>query len=164
MVKRATVSSMYMLHAAAHLPLCLVRRYPKLSLCVVALYVLTGIGGWQTYVRYMQAQSEEGYAHYLQWVQRCNEKRAETDIAPEEPQPRRDGPHPFVRWCVPILPGVLMAKSGFTGTGRESDGERTFYENGGMRIVLYWGVGASEVLYLSQYFADGVLSEGLSGQ
>lgn len=135
------------------------RRKPGILLALATLYVLTGIGGWQTYVRYMQAQSDQSYAHYLQWVQRSNEKRAEAGMVPEMPQPRSDGPHPFVQWCVPVLPGVLMAKSGFTGTGRKDDGVRTFYENGGIRIVLYWGAGSSEVLSLSQYFADGVLSE-----
>ena len=145
--------------ASARLPQRLIRRHPKMLLCIAVLYVFTWIGGWQTYVRDMQTMADRDYVHYVQWEQRNNERRAQAGMASLTPNPRTDGPHPFVQWCVPILPGVLVAKSGFTGTGREDDGVRTFYENGGIRIVLYWVVRTSEVLPLSQYFADGVLSE-----
>src|ERR1700693_3043923 len=87
-------------------------RRKSFWLCLlVLLYAFTWIGGWITYAHQLQERAEGGYL----MAQKENEE-AEFEAHYSEYKPhliklREGGPTSRVWWCVPVLPGVLLADS-----------------------------------------------------
>jgi hypothetical protein len=54
---------------------------------------------------------------------------------------RAGGPWAEVHWCVPILPGLLIADSDYA-IGR-------LYGRGGIKLVLFYGNGSKELCFIS---------------
>lgn len=98
---------------------------------LVFLYAVTWIGGWITHARDLDESA---------WVSYRNAQKRSADWQATEPgmevpiflELRDDGPATGVDWCVPILPGVLLADS-YQVIG-PLDGR------GGVRVVFYYGV------------------------
>jgi hypothetical protein len=95
----------------------------------LVLYVATGIGGPRTHARQLQDKAQ---AAYLLAEQRVRDRGGLEQFLLE------DGPTYRVSWCIPVIPGVLLTWSGYSA-GPLARGE------GGLKIVLYYGVGTHEV-------------------
>lgn len=117
------------------------RSRKKILLAVVILYVATWIGG---YFSYSAALNRETLARY-KGAKRADQKYG--SLAPGDPvrwpvaRAGDHGPVCGINWCVPILPGVLIASS-YYYVG-------PLYGEDGVRIVCFYGVGcrASRLLY-----------------
>jgi hypothetical protein len=106
--------------------------------CVlVPMYAVTWIGGWISYAGQLREHTESAY----RFIERDNQKE-ETQAhwqgyKPHPTQLRPDGPKSGVYWCIPMLPGVLLADS------YESIGP--LYGEGGVYVILYYGVGCTKL-------------------
>ena len=52
----------------------------------------------------------------------------------------RGGPTSHVYWCFPLLPGVLLVDSDYC--------VGPMYAGGGVKVVLYYGIGSTEALHI----------------
>ncbi|HEV3144100.1 MAG TPA: hypothetical protein VGZ47_09475, partial [Gemmataceae bacterium] len=85
----------------------------------------------KAWARYRQVQ-----AHAAQWA--ANEPDGEEILAYY--RVREGGPKTGVKWCVPVLPGVLLADS-YKVIGPLNG-------SGGVKVVLYYGIDSVEVCTL----------------
>jgi hypothetical protein len=100
---------------------------------VIALYAVTWIGGWVSHARQLREKTESSW-RYAKGQLGGNRNE-------DVPIPFRiheDGPHYYVAWCVPILPGLLLAESG-SSIGPLMGG-------GGLKVILYYGFGSKDFL------------------
>jgi hypothetical protein len=107
---------------------------------LVPLYLVTEVGGWISHARQLREQTEASY------------RTAERENREEETAARKlgvkpfliklhpDGPKSGVYWCLPVLPGVLLANS-YWSVG-------PLYASGGTKVVLYYGFGSTELCTL----------------
>lgn len=117
----------------------------KSLVLLVVLYALTWSGGWFTFVRDTKELSDQDYSAYVKWQQNTNEYRHARGLGPDEINYREKGPHPWVKWCAPVFPGVLIAQWGiYDGT----------WESGATSVVVYWGFGTKKVLNFSAWHSD----------
>jgi hypothetical protein len=114
-----------------------VRRILFWAYVLLLLDAVTWVGGWIDHARQLQESAERGY----RFAQRENEEmetQSRKDGFPYRPiELRPQGPFSKVYWCVPVLPGVLLADSE-VATGPLS-------ASGGIKIVLYYGFGSVEL-------------------
>jgi hypothetical protein len=109
----------------------------------LALYLATWVGGWRSHAQYLKDRAEAGY-RYMQ--ERSREEEAEALRTGTENEHftdlymHKDGPKYGVDWCVPVVPGVLVANS-YRSVG-PLDG------CGGIKIVFYCGFGSREFCLL----------------
>ena len=103
-------------------------------LVFLLLYVATWVGGWITHARDLQASAQV-------WYQRAKERNREwmsDEPAGGEPpiylQLREGGPATGVNWCIPLLPGVLLADSYYVLGPLNGRGM--------VKIVFYYGAGS----------------------
>jgi hypothetical protein len=54
------------------------------------------------------------------------------------PVARPEGPITHVDWCFPLLPGILVSDSSYV--------VGPLYGKGGVKVVLYYGIGSVELL------------------
>ena len=106
--------------------------------CVlVPLYIATWVGGWISHAQQLQERAEKGYCT----AQRENEEmevESRREGLPFHPiELRKDGPITRVYWCLPVLPGVLLADSDYC-VGPMCAG-------GGLKVILYYGFGTTEI-------------------
>jgi hypothetical protein len=115
----------------------IMRRSRKFWLIVAALYAFTWGGGWISHQRGLSAHARQ---LYVQAQQREIEEVALYKQEGSSYQPRRitrdGGPIARVNWCVPVLPGVLIANSHYV--------IGPLYARGGVSIVLYYGFGCHQ--------------------
>jgi hypothetical protein len=103
-----------------------------LPLLILGLYAVTWVGGWITHAHDLEASALDQY----RWVQQRNAERAANSTDAEPPvllELHKGGPSTGVNWCVPLLPGILLADS-YSSIGPLGG-------NGGGKIVLYYGTG-----------------------
>jgi hypothetical protein len=121
------------------------RKHKRLLLSILVLLVLlygvTGIGGWISHSLAMKAEAERRYHD----AQLRNEEYAAASPQLGEDLPvylrlHKGGPDSGVSWCVPILPGVLLADS-YYSVG-------PLYAKGGIKVVVWYGFGSVEVCTL----------------
>jgi hypothetical protein len=104
---------------------------------IAILYLVTWVGGWIRHSHDLEANAWDWY--------RMEEQRNAKNIAacimaglePFTTPLNKDGPATQVYWCLPILPGVLLADSDSV------IGPMSGY--GGLRIVLYYGFGSTDL-------------------
>jgi len=113
----------------------------RLTLFVlVALYLLTWVGGWSSHAEQLRAEAGATYRHAEHL------KQGEAGNVREDGGEYRtirlhaDGPHAGVSWCIPVLPGILLADS-YYSLGPLGG-------RGGLKIVLYYGAGSEELCML----------------
>jgi hypothetical protein len=112
---------------------------------VLVLYAVTWVGGWITHARDIQASAE---ARYARAQERFSEMMAEEPPGSETPiflRLREGGPATGVDWCVPLLPGVLLADS-YQVLG-------PLNARGGIQIVLYYGVDSMVLCHITLWLA-----------
>jgi hypothetical protein len=111
-------------------------------MAVLALYVVTGIGGSLCHSRDLEASAWENYRE----LERRNAAalaaaRAEGD-EPFLMELYEGGPVTGVNWCVPVLPGILLVDSysacGPMG-GRGTAKVVAYYGTGSMIVCELWG-------------------------
>ncbi len=107
---------------------------------VVSAYLVTWIGGWYSHVcemsgvaRRLYTRAEANNAQLIEWERQGHEKTRPIELLP-------GGPKSVVNWCVPILPGVLLADSHYV--------VGPVFAKGSTKIVFYYGVGSSTFLEL----------------
>jgi hypothetical protein len=87
------------------------RRKWRIAVVLLLLYVVTWVGGWITHAQEVHAQAK-----------------------------REHGYCAHVDWCFPVLPGFLVADSGYTIGLKHADD--------GIKIVLFYGIGSVEIVRL----------------
>lgn len=118
----------------------------RLIACVIVLlYLVTWVGGWVSHARQLQQRAEESYRR----AERTNEEEEAAarreGVKPYLIELRKGGPTSHVWWCVPVLPGVLLADSD------SCEGPRI--AGGGAKIVFYYGFGSTELCTLVGWMA-----------
>jgi hypothetical protein len=117
------------------------RTRHKILVGLIFLYAATWIGGYYSYSAALRHETQIRYQ---------NAKKADRkygDLAPGDevkwvvPRAGEHGPDCRVRWCFPILPGVLIASS-YYYVG-------PLYAEDGVRLVCFYGFGcwSSRLLY-----------------
>ena len=110
------------------------RARHKILIGLIALYLVTWIGGYYSYSTSLKNETQIRYE---------NAKKADSkygDLAPGEPvrwpvaRAGEHGPVSGVRWCFPLLPGVLVASS-YYYVGQ-------LYGEDGVRFVIFYGYGS----------------------
>jgi hypothetical protein len=86
----------------------------------IALYLATWIGGWLTYPRDLQAEA------VAEWGTMSEKYRF------------KDGPKTSMSFCLPVLPGLLIAWSDVLIGGKHG--------SGGPTLFVYYGWGSATVL------------------
>lgn len=100
----------------------------------VSLYIMTWIGGWLTFAREEQDAAQTAYDR----LRRINETTLKDFAARIDLH--EGGPKASVKFCIPIVPGVLLADS-YTSIGPLTG-------DGGVKVVLYYGWGTAILLEL----------------
>jgi len=111
-------------------------RRLTIVLVISSLYLVTWIGGWVTYqhdfrerIDSKHAKARQRYAELAAFAEREGLQQPAVDLYAK--------PTSHVDWCVPILPGVLIADSSYVCA--------PLWGEGGWKIVLYYGWGTFEV-------------------
>jgi hypothetical protein len=104
----------------------------KLRLTVLILYAVTWAGGWMTHARNMNDSAWEKYRLQQAYNAECMARAPAGTEVPFPAQLREGGPKTGVKWCLPVLPGVLLADS-YEILG-------PLNERGMVKIVFYYGV------------------------
>jgi hypothetical protein len=114
---------------------------------LAALYVHTFVAGRNAHQREMRAKAERLYARAARLeVDEANWNRElGHPVSARSTRLHPRGPSSGVDWCVPILPGVLLANS-YYSVGPLNG-------SGGQKIVVYYGAGSITVLELLRWVA-----------
>ena len=99
-------------------------RGKSIAAAVIASYAFTWIGGYLSHRHELAIQAAKDYAY----VQKVNRERG-AGITLNE-----DGPSTGIIWCVPVLPGILIAES-YSFLGPLTGGVST-------KTVVYYGFGS----------------------
>jgi hypothetical protein len=119
-------------------------RLKRNRVCVgllVVLYVGTWIGGWGSHARQLRDHAEGRYRA----AEKLNRELAADPARPAPIDLHEGGPTAEVAWCLPVLPGVLLAYSGYSAG--------PLFGRGGVKVVLYYGFGSAEVCTLCGWVA-----------
>lgn len=112
---------------------------------VLMLYLLTWVGGPSSHRREIESRAqqywENGAAKNRQMQQFASEHGQHYE--PIELLP--GGPRAWVNRCFPVLPGVLLADSGYQ-VGR-------LWGKGGWKIVVFYGFGSVELVTLGGWIS-----------
>jgi hypothetical protein len=125
--------------------LMFLRAHFKAILCISALYIITWIGGYRSHSEMLNRETQWRYdaAKAEDAQDKAASAKTTTTNTPPAAVSRiyKDGPNAIVYWCFPVLPGVLIAKSGFV--------VGPLYSEGGIKLVIYygWGSWASEPIW-----------------
>jgi hypothetical protein len=115
----------------------MLKRKRWLVCILVLLYAGTWVGGWISHSSNLRVQAEASY----RMIKRDNqEMEMQARRYAETLHPiklRKGGPTSGVNWCVPVLPGILIADSYYAAG--------PLHASGGVKIVMYYGVGSSEL-------------------
>lgn len=123
-----------------HLWLCLgallvlMRARHKILLCLIPLYAFTWIGGYYSHSASLKREALQRYDAAKKSDAEHTALAIELVAAPPRPQARETGPVSGVAWCVPVLPGILVADSYYV--------IGPLYGRGGIKIVIFYGCGS----------------------
>lgn len=110
---------------------------PAKLVVIAGLYVVTWIGGWIVYPRDMSRRALAQHADGVAMQKQLIAEHPEDAVRLRDHSPVfRDGPRTTFRWCVPILPGILLVSSDYL--------IGPLWGNGGLRIVVFYGFGTVE--------------------
>jgi|SRR5579862_4027918 len=115
------------------------RTRHKILLCLIPLYVITGIGGYYSHSATLRRETQSIYDRAKERDHVDADIAAKMGIKPRQPRVFETGPTDLkplckVNWCVPVLPGVLFANS-YYQVG-------PLFGKGGFKIVIYYGFGS----------------------
>ena len=114
----------------------------RILITVVAAYLVTWVGGWIAHVREMENLARQKYSraevHNAEAIEAERLNPIVDRAYPIELRP--EGPASDVNWCLPLLPGVLLADSAYFVA--------PMYAKGTTKIVVYYGRGSFTALEL----------------
>ena len=110
------------------------RARHKILLCLIPLYAVTWIGGYYSHSASLKSEAQRRYDAAKKSDAEYAALAAKEGAAPLRPQAHKDSPVSGVSWCVPVLPGVLIADS-YCVVG-------PLYGRGGIKIVIFYGCGS----------------------
>jgi len=113
----------------------------KRKIIVILLYLATWVGGWVLHEREVKARADLIYQRVskrIQWeiaeFNKCEDKDLAKDLIGSRTQLLYPtGPIAGVKWCLPLLPGVLLSETDIV-IGPMNGG-------GDLNIVLFYGFG-----------------------
>jgi hypothetical protein len=109
------------------------RRY---WLIAALLYAVTWAGGWYFHVREISSEASSRFVA----AKMLNDRLFHS--LPHEGEAtirlRSGGPYSRVRWCMPLIPGFLLAESDYV--------VGPIYGEGGVKLILFYGMG-TETLF-----------------
>lgn len=108
---------------------------------LVALYLATWIGGAQSHRQALRARAQECSDRGVTWNVERGRQAAAGGRTYVPSRFRKGGPSAEVAWSFPAFPGILMVNSSCHVT--------PLWGEGGVKLVLYYGVGSVELLTLS---------------
>ena len=114
----------------------------RIIIALVSLYALTWVGGWVTHSRQIKSEARQLYAGAEKRDCEMAERFQKEGLDPHgiSGHLSKSGPTAGVAWCVPLLPGVVLADSWYVIGPR--------WGKGGVKIVLYYGFGTKELVCL----------------
>jgi len=115
-------------------------RY-KIAVWLIPLYIITWVGGYYGHSATLKRETEIRYENAKKADLEYAALAAKEGAKPLRPQVSKNGPISKVEWCVPVLPGILIADSYYV--------VGPLYGRGGVKIVVYYGFGswASEPIW-----------------
>ncbi len=112
---------------------------------IIYLYLFTWVGGWIVASRQIKSEAtaiyEKGLKVYFERVLYYEKRGSITHRLPYNPA----GPTASVKWCVPLLPGILLMDSGYC--------IGPLWAKSGTKIVFFYGFGCIELVYLYTWFS-----------
>jgi hypothetical protein len=105
------------------------KRRPLVACAIALLYLWRWVGGWRSHSRQLRDDAEATYRA----AERVRQEGLQVEL-------HQGGPIAEVAWCVPVLPGVLLAWSGASAG--------PLLGRGGLKVVLYYGFGSAELCTL----------------
>jgi hypothetical protein len=110
----------------------------RLLVCIlVLLYAGTWACGWTSHAHNLRTRAEASYRMAERDNQEMEIQAQRSAGTFHRVELRKGGPTSGVNWCVPVLPGILIADSYYSaGPLRAS---------GGVKIVVYYGFGSTEL-------------------
>lgn len=114
------------------------KRSWRCWLVIAALYGLTWIGGSIFHQRMLAAQAQQLYDKARARELEVAEWNMREGSTPPRRVTRDGGPIAKVKWCLPILPGVLVVDSYYV--------IGPLFGKGGVSLVIYYGLGSREFL------------------
>lgn len=113
---------------------------------IVILYAWTWAGGWFSHAIQLRDHAESSYRRAELRIQEQERALAEAgEKVSGWARAHKAGPYSGVSWCLPILPGVFLADS-YYSVG-------PLHGRGGVKIVLYYGFGSTELCWLWGWIA-----------
>jgi len=109
-----------------------------LWLFILLLYAVTWVGGWITHAGDLESSARARYQEWQSQGPADSQKQYYIEL-------REGGPDTGVNWCIPLLPGVLLADS-YEVLG-------PLAARGTAKIVVYYGFGSFEVCELWGWIA-----------
>jgi hypothetical protein len=110
-----------------------------LGACAFGLYILTWLYGPADHARELTNRAQRLWSE----AAATNERMRAPSVPGEDIdviEIFKDGPRASVDWCIPILPCVMLANSGYS--------IGPVYGRGGVKIILFYGVGSLELVTL----------------
>lgn len=106
----------------------------KIFFWLIPIYLVTWIGGSMSHSAALKSDAQRRYDAAQRSDAEYAALAAKEGQPPPRPQAGKTGPRTGVSWCIPILPGVLIADSYYV--------IGPLYGRGGVKIVFYFGFGS----------------------
>ena len=117
------------------------KRRIILGAIIVTLYTVTWIGGWTMHDREVKALAQRLYDDAERHNREIERALKAQNIKEDWRRPLREGgPAAGVNWCIPILPGVLIADSYYVIAPLWGEGRG--------KVIVYYGLGTITILEL----------------
>lgn len=112
------------------------KRWPLTA--ILLAYMLTWVFGWRSHSSELSERAGRLWlsAKQSNQEQALLEARDGGTVYPIEIH--ANGPRTNVKWCFPVLPGILLADSGYS--------IGPLYGQGGKKIVVFYGFGSAELM------------------
>ena len=119
------------------------RRKLLVGILVAALYLVTWFNGCASHTRALREHARRLYDETIEHDLALARFAAENGLTHSPTELRRNGPRVGVEWCLPVLPGVLLADSWYLNG--------PLFAEGSWKIVLYYGFGSATLIELTTW-------------
>jgi hypothetical protein len=116
------------------------RRTWVLAILILFLYLLTWGGGWRSHAHELRDRAQRYWTEANQRDVTMSRLAASRGFQHQPIELLPGGPVTNVDWCVPVLPGVLIADSSYRVA--------PLWGKGGVKVVLFYGAGSVELVTL----------------
>ena len=106
----------------------------KILLWLIPLYAVTWVGGYFSHSASLKGEAQRLFDAAQKSDAEYAALAAKEGVAPFRLKASKTGPVSGVSWCVPVLPGVLIADSYYV--------VGPLYGRGGVKVVIFYCVGS----------------------